>query len=69
MAGHGQQLSLGQGEKLWSPAELAEFLGKPVSWVYDNHRTWFRSYKVGQAVRFKPDEVIDDLCAYNNNHS
>jgi excisionase family DNA binding protein len=42
----------------WGVSEVAEYLGRAVSWTYDNYRPLGIPYiKVGQAVRFKPREV------------
>ncbi|TNM23644.1 helix-turn-helix domain-containing protein [Streptomyces sedi] len=43
---------------LWTVKDLAEFLDKPTSWVYQNHaREKIPSYRVGQQLRFRPDEI------------
>lgn len=42
---------------MWTVEDLAEYLNKPVSWVYENYRDLFPFYKLGQAVRFDPDEI------------
>ncbi|MFP8905855.1 helix-turn-helix domain-containing protein [Streptomyces atacamensis] len=45
-------------EPLWDVAALAEFLGKPVSWVYDNHaKEAIPSFRIGQQLRFSPTEI------------
>ncbi|MGI5206354.1 helix-turn-helix domain-containing protein [Spirillospora sp. CA-108201] len=44
-------------DALWTISELAHFLRKPKSWVYDNYRDLFPYYKIGQQVRFDPAEV------------
>ncbi|MEW2356542.1 helix-turn-helix domain-containing protein [Spirillospora sp. NPDC029432] len=44
-------------EQLWTITELAQFLRKPKSWVYDHYRELFPYYKIGQQVRFDPQEV------------
>ncbi|TMQ79969.1 helix-turn-helix domain-containing protein [Actinomadura soli] len=44
-------------DRLWTVAELAAFLQKPKSWVYDNYRDLFPYYKIGQQVRFAPGEI------------
>ncbi|MFE7543034.1 helix-turn-helix domain-containing protein [Streptomyces platensis] len=37
---------------------LANFLGKPPSWVYDNHeKQAIPSFRVGQQLRFCPNEI------------
>lgn len=48
-------------DALWTIAELAHFLRKPKSWVYDNYRDLFPYYKIGQQVRFDPVEVRASL--------
>ncbi|WP_329097888.1 helix-turn-helix domain-containing protein [Actinomadura citrea] len=55
-------------DALWTIAELAHFLRKPKSWVYDNYRDLFPYYKIGQQVRFDPAEVraaLRDVSAEN----
>ena len=43
---------------LWDVATLAERLGKPHSWIYDNHaKLGIPSYAIGQHLRFDPDEI------------
>jgi predicted DNA-binding transcriptional regulator AlpA len=42
---------------LWTIGELAHFLRKPKSWVYDNYRDLFPYYKIGRQVRFDPQEI------------
>jgi hypothetical protein len=44
-------------EPLWTIDDLAAFLRKPKSWVYDNYRDLFPFYKLGQQVRFDPMEI------------
>jgi predicted DNA-binding transcriptional regulator AlpA len=44
-------------DRLWTINELAAFLQKPKSWVYDHYRELFPYYKVGQQVRFDPAEI------------
>ncbi len=45
-------------ETLWNVEDLSEFLGKPASWVYDNHaREQIPSFRIGQQLRFYPHEV------------
>lgn len=44
-------------DRLWTVAELALFLQKPKSWVYDHYRDLFPYYKIGQQVRFDPCEI------------
>ena len=45
-------------DPLWTVSDLANYLGKPVSWVYDNHiRESIPSYRIGQHLRFSPAEV------------
>jgi hypothetical protein len=43
--------------ELWTVGQLAAYLNKPVSWVYDNYRERFPFYKVGRALRFDPGEI------------
>lgn len=53
-------------QPLWNVATLAAYIGKPVSWVYDNHvREGIPSFRIGQQLRFDPAEVqtwISDNC-------
>jgi hypothetical protein len=43
---------------LWDVEDLVGYLKKPVSWIYDNHvREGIPSFRVGQQLRFLPDEV------------
>ncbi|WP_101257269.1 helix-turn-helix domain-containing protein [Streptomyces barkulensis] len=45
-------------EPLRDVATLAEFLGKPVSWVYDNHaKEAIPGFRIGRQLRFSPVEV------------
>ncbi len=45
-------------EPLWDVPTLAAFLGKPASWVYDNHlKESIPSFRIGQQLRFSPAEV------------
>lgn len=45
-------------EPLWDVAALATFLGKPTSWVYDNHaKENIPSFRIGQQLRFSPIEI------------
>ncbi|WP_369696825.1 helix-turn-helix domain-containing protein [Streptomyces sp. XD-27] len=45
-------------EPLWDVPDLAEFLRKPPSWVYDNHaRMDIPSFRIGQQLRFSPAEI------------
>ncbi|MEV0398854.1 helix-turn-helix domain-containing protein [Actinoallomurus sp. NPDC050550] len=46
---------------LWTAEDLAEFLRKPLSWVYENYRERFPFYRVGQAIRFDPAEIRASL--------
>jgi excisionase family DNA binding protein len=50
-----------QAEKFnWRITDVADYLGKPVSWVYDNFRRRGIPFtKVGQGIRFRPREVSD----------
>jgi excisionase family DNA binding protein len=42
----------------WSVADVADYLGRPVAWVYDNYRRLgIPAIKVGQALRFRPRDV------------
>jgi len=44
----------------WGISDVAEYLGRAVSWTYDNYRRLgIPHIKVGQAVRFRPREVED----------
>jgi hypothetical protein len=43
--------------ELWTVEDLAAFLKKPTSWVYENYRELFPFYRMGQAIRFDPQEV------------
>ncbi|WP_198535032.1 helix-turn-helix domain-containing protein [Streptomyces natalensis] len=51
---------------MWTVPALASFLGKPVSWVYDNHeKQAIPSFRVGQQLRFWPSEIktwLEDNC-------
>ncbi|RMI46756.1 helix-turn-helix domain-containing protein [Streptomyces triticirhizae] len=43
---------------LWTVKDLAKFLDKPTSWVYENHaREKVPSYRIGQQLRFRPHEI------------
>lgn len=45
-------------EPLWDVATLAKFLGKPVSWVYDNRaKEAIPGFRIGQQLRFSPAEI------------
>ncbi|MFF8374385.1 helix-turn-helix domain-containing protein [Streptomyces lydicus] len=45
-------------QPMWTVPTLADFLGKPVSWVYDNHeKQAIPSFRVGQQLRFWPSEI------------
>ncbi|MGW5017112.1 helix-turn-helix domain-containing protein [Streptomyces sp. NRRL F-5053] len=45
-------------EPLWDVEALSAYLGKPVSWVYDNHvKKNIPSFRVGQHLRFSPTEI------------
>ncbi|NBE53434.1 helix-turn-helix domain-containing protein [Streptomyces boluensis] len=47
-------------EPLWDVSTLAAFLGKPTSWVYDNHvREGIPSFRIGQHLRFAPTEIFE----------
>lgn len=48
---------------LWTVQDLAAFLGKPPSWVYDNYRTEFAGcfVRLGQHIRFFPDAIRGHL--------
>lgn len=53
-----EQCSHGDGPtELWTIADLAAFLKKPTSWVYENYRELFPFYRMGQAIRFDPEEI------------
>ncbi|WP_346099051.1 helix-turn-helix domain-containing protein [Streptomyces olivaceiscleroticus] len=46
-------------EPLWNVAALAAFLGKPTSWVYDDHvKENIPSFRIGQQLRFSPSEIL-----------
>lgn len=46
-------------DQLWDVDALSAYLGKPVSWVYDNHvRENIPSIRVGQQLRFSPTEIL-----------
>ncbi|MGW9169967.1 helix-turn-helix domain-containing protein [Streptomyces decoyicus] len=53
-------------QPMWTVPTLANFLGKPVSWVYDNHeKQAIPSFRVGQQLRFWPREIkawLEDNC-------
>jgi hypothetical protein len=55
-----------EDDALWTITELADFLRKPKSWVYDNYREMFPYYKVGQQVRFIPSEIRAHLREMNS---
>jgi len=41
-------------------ADVADYLGRPVAWVYDNYRQLgIPAHKVGQALRFRMREVAE----------
>lgn len=43
---------------LWTVKDLADFLDKPTSWIYMNHKVMgIPTLKVGQALRFRPHEI------------
>lgn len=46
-------------DRLWSTAELAEFLGLPVMtlWEWRQTRKGPKAFKVGKHLRYDPDEV------------
>ncbi|SEG93318.1 hypothetical protein SAMN04489712_13818 [Thermomonospora echinospora] len=44
-------------DELWTVEDLSGFLKKPTSWVYENYRELFPYYRMGQAVRFDPEEI------------
>ncbi|QLH20526.1 helix-turn-helix domain-containing protein [Streptomyces sp. Rer75] len=45
-------------QPMWTVSALADYLGKPVSWVYDNHaKEAIPSFRVGQQLRFSPTEI------------
>lgn len=47
-------------EPLMTVADVARYLGKPKSWIYDNHGSQgarIPSRKVGQSLRFRRVEV------------
>jgi len=46
-------------EALITVEDVAAYLGRPKSWVYDNYkRLGIPARKIGQAVRFKPSDVV-----------
>ncbi|MFF8787759.1 helix-turn-helix domain-containing protein [Streptomyces sp. NPDC015125] len=46
-------------QRMWTVPALANFLGKPASWVYDNHeKQAIPSFRVGQQLRFWPSEIM-----------
>jgi hypothetical protein len=47
--------------ELWTIEDLAHFLKKPTSWVYENYRDLFPFYRTGQAIRFDPEEIRNAL--------
>lgn len=47
--------------ELWTVEDLATFLKKPTSWVYENYRELFPFYRMGQAIRFDPQEIRAEL--------
>lgn len=53
-------------EALWDVEGLSRFLGKPPSWIYDNHsREKIPSFRVGQQLRFSPTEIrawLEESC-------
>ncbi|SCK30534.1 hypothetical protein YWIDRAFT_05652 [Streptomyces sp. SceaMP-e96] len=45
-------------QAMWTVSALADFLQKPVSWVYDNHeKQAIPSFRVGQQLRFWPSKI------------
>ncbi len=43
---------------MWDVKALAAYLGKPASWVYDDHlEERMPIFRVGQQLRFSPVEV------------
>jgi len=53
-------------EPMWDVKALAAYLGKPASWVYDNHlKEEVPSFRVGQQLRFSPAEIrqwLEERC-------
>lgn len=49
----------GMPDRLWTVHDVAAFLGKPVSWVYENYRAEFDGCycHFGQAIRFDSGRV------------
>ena len=46
------------GESLMTVEDLAAYLSKPKSWVYDNHRkASIPSCRIGQSIRFRRTAV------------
>ncbi len=48
-------------DELWTIEDLSSFLKKPMSWVYENYRDLFPYYRMGQAIRFDPEEIRSTL--------
>ncbi|MBW8486698.1 helix-turn-helix domain-containing protein [Actinomadura parmotrematis] len=53
--------------ELWTIDDLARFLRKKKSWVYENYREQFPYYKVGQQIRFDPAEIRAALREHRDN--
>ncbi|MEW9520457.1 helix-turn-helix domain-containing protein [Streptomyces tubercidicus] len=53
-------------QPMWTVLALANFLGKPIPWVYDNHeKQAIPSFRLGQQLRFWPSEIktwLEDNC-------
>lgn len=46
------------GDALMTVDDLAKYLSKPKSWVYDNHKPLgIPSCRIGQAIRFRREAV------------
>lgn len=48
---------LGDLDELWTVDDMASYLRKPVSWVYDNHKRYFHAARAGQQLLFAPAEI------------
>ncbi|MFW5415812.1 helix-turn-helix domain-containing protein [Nocardiopsis sp. CNT-189] len=44
-------------DELWTVQDVASYLRKPASWVYDNHKRYFRAARAGRALLFSPEEI------------
>lgn len=48
---------LGDLDELWTVDDVASYLRKPVSWVYDNHKRYFHAARAGRQLLFSPSEI------------